>query len=358
MQIRKEKTKKGSHFRAVVRYKNFYKSQTFDSKEEAKEWGMNLELALKKGKAKINAVKKDSIIITVKDLIDDFKTNIAPKKYKDDKKYAFIFDWWIEKIGHINVSDLSSSALSQCKNLLINEAPTKPYKNHSNKSNSTVNKYLFCMSAILKYAYRELEIIDHNPMSKVDKLKKKKGVVRFLTESEIDTLLNTAKNMPTKYAYLIYLFILLDISSGGRYSELLYLTVENIDFENEIFHFINTKNGKDRGVPIYTRIMDILKSYLVENNIESGYIFTLNGKVPYMKGLVEKTIKEAGIKNCRIHDFRHTYASHLAMNGANLLEIAELLGHENLNQVQIYAHLTKKHTSKLVRKMCANILNL
>lgn len=358
MQIRKEKNKKSTHYRAVVRYKNFYKSQTFDSKDEAKEWGMNLELALKKGKTKINAVTKDNIIITVEDLIKDFKTNIAPKKYKKVEQYNFMFDWWIDKIGQINVRDLSSSTLSQCKNLLINEAPDKPYKDNKQKSNSTVNKYLFCMSAVLRYAVKELELLDINPMSKVDKLKKKKGIVRFLTESEIDILLNTAKNMPTKYAYLIYLFILLDISSGGRYSEVLNLTVENIDFDNEIFHFIDTKNGKDRGVPIYTRVMDILKSYLADNNITSGYIFSFNGKIPYMKGLVEKTIKTAQIENCRIHDFRHTYASHLAMNGASLLEIAELLGHSNLNQVQIYAHLTRKHTAKLVRKMSANILNI
>ena len=75
----------------------------------------------------------------------------------------------------------------------------------------------------------------------------------------------------------------------------------------------------------------------------------------FLKGYFEKVIKSTNIKDFRFHDLRHTYASYLAQNGAELLEIAQLMGHKNLQQVQIYAHLTQKHTAKVVRKMSANM---
>ena len=147
------------------------------------------------------------------------------------------------------------------------------------------------------------------------------------------------------------------VFAGGRYSEIQTLKVENIDFENNMLHFIETKNGESRGVPVYGKVTQIIKNYLEENNIKSGYIFLSkkhDGKLIHIKGALEIVIKQSGIENFRIHDLRHTYASWLAQNGATLLEIAELMGHKNLNQVQIYAHLTIKTTAKLVRKMTVN----
>ena len=123
-----------------------------------------------------------------------------------------------------------------------------------------------------------------------------------------------------------------------------------------MLHFINTKNNESRGVPVYTKIIEKLKNYLDQNGITDGYIF-LNketGNIYYLKGAFEAAVKKVGIKNFRFHDCRHTYASYLAQNGAELLEISILLGHKSLQQTQIYAHLTRKHTAKVVRKMTAN----
>ena len=62
-------------------------------------------------------------------------------------------------------------------------------------------------------------------------------------------------------------------------------------------------------------------------------------------------VERAGIANFRFHDLRHSYASYLAMNGASLLEIAELLGHKTLAMVKRYAHLTETHTRSVVERM-------
>ena len=62
-------------------------------------------------------------------------------------------------------------------------------------------------------------------------------------------------------------------------------------------------------------------------------------------------LKRAGIENFRFHDLRHSCASYLAMNGATLTEIADILGHKTLQMVKRYSHLTEQHTSKIIEKM-------
>ena len=69
----------------------------------------------------------------------------------------------------------------------------------------------------------------------------------------------------------------------------------------------------------------------------------------------EWAVKRAGIANFRFHDLRHTAASYLAMNGASLAEIAEVLGHKTLAMVKRYAHLSEAHTRNVVQRMNAEI---
>jgi integrase len=65
----------------------------------------------------------------------------------------------------------------------------------------------------------------------------------------------------------------------------------------------------------------------------------------------ENALKKAGIEDFRFHDLRHSAASYLAMNGASLAEIAEVLGHKTLQMVKRYAHLSEAHTHSIVSKM-------
>nr|DAX39305.1 MAG TPA: Integrase [Caudoviricetes sp.] len=354
-QIRKVENKKGISYKVVIRLKGFkavYK--TFDDFKQAKKWARAVEEQMERGNYYENS---DNIkpIVTVKDLIDDFEKNIAPKKYSKPQQYTCMYDWWRDKIGNLNVSDLNTNILTRCRNTLISEPPDKPYKEHKTKSNSTVRKYLFALSAVLRYAERELEIIDRNPMSRVDKPRKSKGVVRFLSDSERSALITACKD----YSDTLYLFVMLAMFSGGRYNELLTLKIENIDFHNDILHFLETKNGESRGVPIYHKITELITEYMNKSGITTGYLFInpKSGKLHYLKGMFENVIDKISLKDFRFHDLRHTYASYLAQNGAELLEISQLMGHRNLQQVQIYAHLTRKHTSKVVRKMTANMLD-
>jgi integrase len=75
-------------------------------------------------------------------------------------------------------------------------------------------------------------------------------------------------------------------------------------------------------------------------------LFNGSGRVAF-----ENSVKRAGIENFSFHDLRHSAASYLAMNGASLMEIAEILGHKTLSMVKRYAHLSEAHTAGVVARM-------
>lgn len=356
-QIRPYKNKKRTTYQVVIRKKGFkdiYK--TFDEYAAAKKWARAMESQIDRGVYKEKSNITPKAICTVEDLIKDFKDNVAIKRYSKPEQYNCMYDWWIAKIGSLTLQEVDTSVLNTCKHILLNEPPDKPYKGHKTKSNSTVRKYIFALSACLTYAEKELELIDRNPVSKISKPKKAKGIVRFLSDSERTELIDACE----KHSKRLYLFVMLALFSGGRYNEIRTLNVENVDFNNNMVHFIDTKNKEDRGVPIHPTITKMITDYIEENEIETGYIFfdKKQKKLPYLKGAFESVIKDTSIKNFRFHDLRHTYASYLAQNGAELLEIAELMGHKNLQQVKIYAHLTRKHTSRLVQNMTEKMLSI
>lgn len=354
--IRVRTTSKGiKRYQAYIRIKGFKPiMKTFSKYSAAQDWAKKIEVQMQDGSyIDYCQMTDDSRLIYLKDLIEYFRDNVAPLKYSYCDKYKYMYDWWIEKIGDIKISELKTPMLSSCKQKLINEKILKG-KKEVKRNNATINKYLMCLSAVLTFAVKELEILEVNPMSKVSNMPKPKGRTRFLSLDEIKALISACKN----YSDFVYIFVLIDLSTGGRYSEVLNLTVENIDFQNSQVHYLNTKNKENRGVPIDTNVLNIVKHYLDENNIVSGYIF-LNPKTKklyFIRGILQKIIKKIGLKDFHIHDIRHTTASYIAMNGGSLLDIAEILGHKSLVMARRYSHLTDKHTANVLSKVTGKIL--
>ena len=93
-----------------------------------------------------------------------------------------------------------------------------------------------------------------------------------------------------------------------------------------------------------------LKEFQKIRNIKSDNLFTTKDgkKLIDMRTRFYKVLEVSGI-NCRFHDLRHTVASHIAMNGGSLLDIAQVTGHKTMQMVKRYSHLTKKHTAELLQ---------
>ena len=106
-------------------------------------------------------------------------------------------------------------------------------------------------------------------------------------------------------------------------------------------------------MPLAGHALELMKQRSKVRLLNSQLVFPgKNLKTPVdLRTPFETALKRAGIEDFRWHDLRHSCASYLAMNGASLAEIAEILGHKTLQMVKRYAHLSDAHTSKVVARM-------
>jgi integrase len=218
------------------------------------------------------------------------------------------------------------------------------------RSPPTVNRYLAALSHACGVAVKEWGWLEENPLRKVSKLKESRGRTRFLLDDERAQLLKACQQSDNAYLYPI---VVIALSTGMRKSEILNLKWQDIDLDKGAIILHETKNGERRRVPLQHIALENIKQHGKVRNLKCDYVFPshktcqpIDIRAPW-----EKALKDAQIENFRFHDLRHSAASYLAMNGASLAEVAEVLGHKTLQMVKRYAHLSEAHTSAVVSRM-------
>lgn len=189
-----------------------------------------------------------------------------------------------------------------------------------------------------------------NPCDGIKHPKLSKKLPEYLTREEINKLFDIRLTKPIDYRNKAMLEVL--YATGTRISELINLELNQIDFDECIIR-VTGKGKKDRIIPIGDTAMDALKNYILNYRIflvktnDNNYVFlNKNGSKISRQGFF-KILKglafDAGIKkDISPHTIRHSFATNLLNNGADLRIIQELLGHENLQTTEIYSHLTNK----------------
>jgi integrase len=199
-------------------------------------------------------------------------------------------------------------------------------------------------------AVEEWQWITENSIRKVRKPKEPRGRVRFLSEDERQRLLAACERSRNPYLYTL---VILALATGARYGELMHLHWSDVDLRRGVLTFRDTKNGETRPVPLTGYAHDRLQQHA--KGPATGHHARLPRHHRQATSLharrLEHAVQKATIPDFRFHDLRHTFASYLAMNGASLLEIAEVLGHKTLTIVKRYAHLTEGHTRSVVERM-------
>lgn len=339
-------------FKAVIRIQGYPTlTATFDKKTSAQLWIQEHEPDMKKGKHLKNY---EPAKYTLSDLIQRYINNELKERKSDQDKFKMHLAWWNKHLGSYSLNAIDNILLTEYRDKLAKEKcliPRKgmqPKESEKLRSNGTVNRYMATLSTVFAVAVKEYGWLEENPMLKVVKKKEPKGRVRFLEDKEVTKLLKECQNI----SYELYLCVLIALSTGARYSEIVNLTWKNIDLEHRQFHFLNTKNGEDRGVAITSNVYQELKEFKKVQKINNNFIFTgKDDNILYLRGQFERALKYAKIKDFHFHDLRHTAASYLAKGGASLLEIATILGHKTLAMVQRYSHLTKGHTATVLETM-------
>ena len=146
--------------------------------------------------------------------------------------------------------------------------------------------------------------------------------------------------------------VVLALATGARRGELLRLRWPDVDLKRGTLTFQETKNGERRAVPLTGQAL-AYEPTCEGTALDTALVFPdATGKRPLgIREAFEGAVERAGIVDFRFHDLRHTFASYLAMNGATLAEIAEVLGHKTLAMVKRYAHLSEAHTRGVVERM-------
>lgn len=348
--ISKRISKGKTSYQVQVRLKG-YPNQvaTFQRLTDAKKWAQDTESDIRNGRHFKTAESKKH---TFSEMIQRYVKNELPKTPKSIKKVTYQLLKWEKELGAYLLSDITSSRITEVRDRFLNE----PLSNGKKRSNATVVRYMAALSKVFTIAVNEWEWLDSSPMRKVSRPTEPRGRVRFLSDDERQRLLNSASKQSNPHVYPI---IVLAISTGMRQGEILNLNWNDINLRDGYLILHQTKNNERRRVPITGHAKEVLQNHKKIRRIDTNLVFY--GKNPqtpfFIRNIWQSLINDAQLEDFRFHDLRHTAASYLAMNGASLTEIAEILGHKTLSMVKRYAHLTHSHTSKVVESMNDKIFN-
>jgi len=171
--------------------------------------------------------------------------------------------------------------------------------------------------------------------------KRRKRLPIVLSKTEINKLINSIYNIKHR------LVISLLYSAGLRVSELINLKNSDINFVDNTIHIKNAKGGKDRLTILSKKVKSLLKNYKTGNI----YVFESRNK-KYSSRSISEVITVASLKakinkNVTPHTLRHSFATHLLENGADIRHIQRLLGHSRLETTSIYTYVAKKDFLKI-----------
>ena len=278
-------------------------------------------------------------------LIDQGKSQNTIQSYmRDLKKFVtFINEQELVEINNINKDTIQLYIISL---------------NKAGYAASTTNRMISTLKNFFHYLIREQKM-DHNPMNLIQGAKNRKHLPKTLSSKEIDRLLE-APDTETNNGIRDRAILEVMYASGLRVSELTHLKMNELHLE---LGFIQTvgKGDKERIIPIGEEALFWIKKYLEEvypiyakKSTDSTILFlTQRGKQFTRQGIwknLKKYVNLAGIDHeVSPHILRHSFATHLLENGADLRMVQELLGHSDISTTQIYTHVSKQRLQEIYR---------
>ena len=228
----------------------------------------------------------------------------------------------------------------------INAHDIEVYKTRRSRkvAKATVNRELECFKTILSKAV-EWGYLLASPATKVKKFPVRNQRLVFLEREEVSSFLEASKpSVRPIFATLIW--------TGMRKSECFNLKWEGVDLRRRVIQLLDTKWGT-RDIPITDDLYEVLSR--IPRHISSAYVFPQSNGQPWkdLRGSLASALRLSAIeKHVTLHTFRHTFASHLVMSGADLYTVMELMGHSSLEMIRKhYGHLSPRHKRQAMDRL-------
>ncbi len=286
--------------------------------------------------------------------------------------YAHDFTEYLKNVKKSSVSTVDSYSrdiskfeaycvISNIKDISkVNSAFIKKYTEYmlsNGQSEASVSRSVASLRCYFKFLVSK-KIISESPMTNISQIHSAKKLPEILTNKEVITLLNQPVGNDFKSCRDKAMLELL-YATGIKVSELISLKLSDINLNIGILHLRNQKS--ERIIPIYPEAIKAISKYINSVRIflvsdeDNDYLFTnMNGQVMSRQGfwkIIKQYAAQAKIKkDITPHTLRHSFAAHLLENGAQLIDIKEMLGHSDISSTQIYAQIMKNKYAAAYKK--------
>lgn len=253
------------------------------------------------------------------------------RKHKSFLRYQVSLNQLLPHFGKLKISNITRKEIERYKAKRRNQA-----------SGSTINRDLACMKKILNNAISD-GIIDVNPVLGVEFFKEPKRSPNYLTDEEARRLIDACDTVAIKT------FVILGLNTGMRLNELLNLKWEDVNLDDKLIVLKDTKNNKEESIPLNNTALNRLKKL----TRLSDFVITKENGDPYLyiRKSWNRVVKKAGLKNITPHILRHTFATILVREGADLNAVKELGRWSELKLVERYSHVSNAHRTRVINKL-------
>jgi integrase/recombinase XerC len=254
--------------------------------------------------------------------------------YKID--LSAFFDFIIAQYNYISLAEISPSIVrSWLASIKENKASSK-----------TINRKISALKSFFKYQLK-IKKIEVSPMAAINSVKISKRLPSFIEQKDINTLFQYIDFPDTWEGKTNHLLLRIFYNTGIRLSELVNLKESQVDKSNSVIKVLG-KGNKERILPVNNKLLTEVHNYLSAKktslqDISSDFLLVnAKGKKLYAKYVYRVVKKYLGAVSTNErkspHVLRHSFATHLTNNGADINAIKELLGHSSLASTQIYTH--------------------
>ncbi len=328
--------KRGSRYRALVRVKGQgSKSRTFNTYNMAERWANKTQDEMRAGDLGKGGDRRFA------DVLPEYIAELAQRQLHTQDEIEVQLQDWCKVLGPLSLSRITPAIIADHRNRLA-----------ATLKGGTVNRKLAALSGFFKWLVQERGTLKANPVKAVRRGKESPARVRYLTDAERERLFDACRRVDYP---ALYPLVVVACFSGCRQGELLNLNWQDVDLVNGWLHIRTSKNGEPRMVPLQGPALAVLKAWRhhAGENVTTLPVGKVFGIRSFPQKPWKRALQLAEVKDFRFHDTRHTAASYLVQSGAQLTDVASILGHRTLSMAMKYSHLSPARVSDVMSTMIA-----